>query len=156
MILRCPTQLAIECLAEPSSTQPQLEPDCLFNGLHFSFGQFAHAVLQANLAHGCQLIGHRLVFLPAHPDVGLAWVEPIYIAREGYNLNAIEMLVGCIVAHDNRGSFLADLAADRRLKVDPPVSGSGRGAASGWRLLRAPTLGHGKAWIGSKVLMDIY
>src|SRR5262249_45624402 len=49
-----------------------------------------------------------------------ARVDPIHAGGERDDLNPVEVLVGGVVAHEDRRALLAHFAPDGRLKVDPP------------------------------------
>jgi len=64
------------------SCQLELDFDGLFDHAHFDLGGSADSVLEPVLAHGRELVSHRLVLLPSQGHRGLARVEPVHAGRQ--------------------------------------------------------------------------
>ena len=97
------------CRREDSfaASETQLTLDCGLDGTYVWVGQPFNQIRQAQLAYGCELVCERFPFLSLKRDEDFARIKSIHFAGQGNNLNAIEILVGLIVANDNgwSGSF---------------------------------------------------
>ena len=82
-------------------------------------GQPFNQIRQAQLAYGCELVSKRFSFLSLKRDEDFARIKSIDFAGQRNNLNAIQILVGLIIADDNSWPGLTNLAADRRIKTNP-------------------------------------
>lgn len=103
-----------------SGAEPQLHSDGLLDGFEISLGKPPHTIIQARLAHRRQLVRHRLVLFATQHDESLTWIHSLYIGRERGNLQAVQVLVGGVVADDHRGPLFSHFTADRGFEVYPP------------------------------------
>jgi hypothetical protein len=65
-------------------------------------------------ADGGYLRGHRFAGFAIQPDRGVRWIYSRYVAGR-YDLDAVEIAVGSVIAHDDRGAGLW---------ISPPDGGS--------------------------------
>ena len=72
----------------------------------------ADALLQALLAGGGNLIGHRLVPRAADGDVGFGRIEPLHVTGQRHHLDPVERAVGGVIADYDCGPGLFDFTAE--------------------------------------------
>jgi hypothetical protein len=60
------------------------------------------------------------MLLAAYQDQGFTWVQATNITGEWDDLHAIQILVGRVIAEDNRWALFTNRPTDRRVKVHPP------------------------------------
>src|SRR5207247_536326 len=91
----------------------QLNADRPVDAFHLDCRKRSGLAYEPLLARGGQLIRHRFALLTSERDVGLARVETPDVARQRHDLHTIEVVIGRIVAHDDRRPLLPDLTAHR-------------------------------------------
>ena len=101
-------------------SQAQLDFHRLLHFPHVCSRQPSNAVQQTRFTYCRQLVCHGLMLLAAHQDQGFAGVQATNMTGEGDDLHAIQILVGSVIAEDNRWALFTNLATDRRVKVHPP------------------------------------
>src|SRR5665811_1433789 len=70
--------------------------------------------------------------------VCLTRVKPLDVRGERNDLDPVEELVRGVITDDDGGALLSDLAADRRLEVDPPDLTAFHARRPRWWLLPTP------------------
>jgi hypothetical protein len=83
----------------------------VLDGQHVIFWKRIQATFKAPLVCCHNLIGHRLPTLPANRYHGLSGIQPFRVACDGHNHYSRQMTIGCVVAHYDRWTSLAYLAA---------------------------------------------
>src|SRR5260364_404680 len=92
----------------------------VLNGQHIGFGYSTNLVFEPRLVGSHDLVGHCLAALPADRHHRLAGVLPPSVAGQRHNHHPRQIPVGRVVAHDACPTGLAYLAADCRVKLNPP------------------------------------
>src|SRR5262245_62144749 len=98
-----PGRTGVQDIEVAKSHELELHFDRLFDRLYVTLGESPNTIFEPAFADGGDLVGHGLVLLPAHRHKRLARVDAVDIGRHGNDLNAVEMLVGSIIAHNDSG-----------------------------------------------------
>src|SRR5208282_773083 len=101
-------------------SQRKLNPDCLFDCLHFLARDVSDLLAQPLLRDCSDLVGHRLALPPANHHISFKEVKTLFTRRQRNDLNSVIADIEAIIRHDDRRSRLTDFAADRWIEMDPP------------------------------------
>jgi hypothetical protein len=75
---------------------------------------------EPHFTHSGELICHRLALLALEGDQRLARIQAPHVAREWDDLHAIQILIGRVIAQNDRWTLFANFPTHRRVEVDPP------------------------------------
>ncbi len=89
-----------------------MHPDRFLDCSYIGGSQAACPVDQTQFADRCQLIRHCFILTTVEPDQCFAGEYSPNGARERYDLDTVEVLIGRIVADNNGWPLLANFAAD--------------------------------------------
>ena len=87
---------------------------------HIVGRQSAELIVKASFAGSRQLVSQRFSRVTVERDERFARIKFVDVAGQRHDLNAIEITIGGVVAHDNGGASLLYFAADRGIEIDSP------------------------------------